>query len=120
MVCVFQENPSVVCGAIGLCQSQQAALAKVQVQQNEQLLSNEIPKVDLSQNETPFLLNVPLLLYPQNPKDDTPKQTPKQVWCFCFEPNVDFAAPPPPVLHMCLNLILSRKVLMCARTASPS
>lgn len=80
MVYVFQENPGVVCGAVGLCQSQQAALAKVQVQQNEQLLSNEIPKVDLSQNESPFILNVPLLLYPQKPKDDTPKQeTPKQV-----------------------------------------
>lgn len=80
MAYVFQENPGVVCGAIGLCQSQQAALAKVQAQQNEQLLSNEIPMVDLSQNESPFILNVPLLLYPQNPKDDTPKQeTTKQV-----------------------------------------
>lgn len=80
MVCVFQEDPSVACGAIGLCQSMQAALAKLRVQQNEQLLSNEIPKVDLAQNETPFLLNVPMLLYPQNTKDETPKQeTPKEV-----------------------------------------
>lgn len=70
-----------VCGAIGLCQSEQAALAKIRVQQNEQLLSNEIPKVDLSQNESPFLLNVPLLLYPQSPKDETTKQeTPKVCW----------------------------------------
>lgn len=75
-----------VCGAIGLCQSQQAGLAKVQVRQNEQLLSNEIPKVDLSQNEAPFLLNVPLLLYPQNPKDEAPKEeTPKKV---CWETSV--------------------------------
>lgn len=81
IVCVFQENPSVVCGAIGLCQSEQAALAELQVQQNEQLLSNEIPKVDLSQNESPFLLNVPLLLYPQNPKDETPKQETPKVHC---------------------------------------
>lgn len=79
MVCVFQENPSVVCGAIGLCQSEQAALAKLQ--QNEQLLSNEIPKVALSQNESPFLLNVPLLLYPQNLKDETPKQETPKVCC---------------------------------------
>lgn len=81
MVCVFQENPSVVCGAIGLCQSEQAALAKIGVQQNEQLLSNEIPKVDLSQNESPLLLNVPLLLYPQNAKDETPKQETPEVCC---------------------------------------
>lgn len=80
MVCVFQDDPSVVCGAIGLCQSEQAALAKIRVQQNEQLLSNEIPKVDLSQNDTPFLLNVPLLLYPQNPKDEAPKQETPKVW----------------------------------------
>lgn len=80
-VCVcFQDDPSVVCGAIGLCQSEQAALANVRVQQNEQLLSNEIPKVDLSQNETPFLLNVPLLLYPQIPKDEAPKQETPKVW----------------------------------------
>lgn len=80
MVCVFQDDPSVVCGAIGLCQSEQAALAKIRVHQNEQLLSNEIPKVDLSQNDTPFLLNVPLLLYPQNPKDEAPKQETPKVW----------------------------------------
>lgn len=88
MMCVFQENPGVVCGAIGLCQTQQAGLAKVR--QNEQLLSNEIPKVDLSQNESPFLLNVPLLLYPQNSKDEAPKETPKKVcWETCFSPNGD-------------------------------
>lgn len=74
MVCVFQEDPSVVCGAIGLCQSEQAALAKLGLHQNEQLLSNEIPQVDLSQNESPFLLNVPLLIYPQGPREEAPKQ----------------------------------------------
>ncbi|XP_022048059.1 prosaposin isoform X1 [Acanthochromis polyacanthus] len=72
------EDPSVVCGAIGLCQSQQAALAKVHTQ--EQLMSNEIPLVDLSQQVSPFLLNVPQLLYPQEgveeeaPKQDAQKQ----------------------------------------------
>lgn len=67
-----------VCGAIGLCQSQQAALAKVQKQ--EQLTSNEIPQVDLSQRVAPFLLNVPGLLYPQEgTKDEAPKtEAPKQ------------------------------------------
>ncbi|XP_039995068.1 prosaposin isoform X2 [Xiphias gladius] len=72
------EDPSVVCGAIGLCKSQQAALAKAQAQ--EQLMSNEIPQVDLSQRVAPFLLNVPELLYPQeSPKQEAPKQeTPKQ------------------------------------------
>lgn len=67
-----------VCGAIGLCKSQQAALAKAQAQ--EQLVSNEIPQVDLSQQVAPFLLNVPELLYPQSPKQEAPKQeSPKQV-----------------------------------------
>uniref|UniRef100_A0A3P8T9E6 Prosaposin n=1 Tax=Amphiprion percula TaxID=161767 RepID=A0A3P8T9E6_AMPPE len=67
------EDPSVVCGAIGLCQSQQAALAKVHTQ--EQLMSNEIPQVDLSQQVAPFFLNVPQLLYPQeSPKEEAPKQ----------------------------------------------
>lgn len=59
-----------VCGALGLCVSQQAALAKAQ------LMSNEIPKVDLNQRVSPFLLNIPQLLYPQ---ENTKKETPKQV-----------------------------------------
>ncbi|KAM9847825.1 prosaposin [Aulostomus maculatus] len=72
------EDPNVACGAIGLCVSQQAALAKAQAQ--EQLLTNEIPQVDLSQQVAPFLLNVPQLLYPQeSPKKETPKaETPTQ------------------------------------------
>nr|XP_046258353.1 prosaposin isoform X2 [Scatophagus argus] len=72
------EDPGVVCAAIGLCQSQQAALAKAQAQ--EQLMSNEIPAVDLSQRVAPFLINVPELLYPQeSTKQEAPKQeAPKQ------------------------------------------
>ncbi|XP_056291342.1 prosaposin-like [Pseudoliparis swirei] len=72
------DDPSVVCAAIRLCQSQQAALAKAHAQQ--QLVSNEIPLVDLSQKVSPFLLNVPGLLYPQesikqkSPKQEGPKQ----------------------------------------------
>ncbi|XP_075874962.1 prosaposin isoform X1 [Nelusetta ayraudi] len=66
------EAPDVVCAAIGLCQSEQAALAKLQV--NEQLASNDIPLVDLSQPVAPFILNVPQLLYPQEaPQQETPK-----------------------------------------------
>ncbi|XP_056147569.1 prosaposin [Lampris incognitus] len=65
------EDPGVACGAMGLCHSQQAALATLQ----EQFESNEIPQVDLSQNVAPFLLNVPQLLYPQqSPKQEDPKQ----------------------------------------------
>uniref|UniRef100_A0A673HE78 Prosaposin n=1 Tax=Sinocyclocheilus rhinocerous TaxID=307959 RepID=A0A673HE78_9TELE len=64
------DDPGVVCGAMGLCVSQQATLAKAQ------LMSNEIPKVDLNQRVNPFLLNIPQLLYPQeNTKEETPKQT---------------------------------------------
>ncbi|XP_075932615.1 prosaposin [Anarhichas minor] len=72
------EDPSVVCGAMGLCQSQQAALAKAHAQ--EQLVSNEIPQLGLAMQVSPFLLNVPGLLYPQEslkqkaPKQESPKQ----------------------------------------------
>lgn len=57
-----------VCSAMGLCVSQQEALAKAQ------LMSNEIPKVDLTQRVNPFLLNIPQLLYPQENTKETPKQ----------------------------------------------
>ncbi|KAM6997357.1 prosaposin [Tautogolabrus adspersus] len=72
------EDPAAVCGALGLCKSEQEALAKFHAK--EQLISNEIPQIDLSQRVAPFLLNVPGLLYPQeSPKKDAPKQeTPKQ------------------------------------------
>ncbi|XP_036402825.1 prosaposin isoform X2 [Megalops cyprinoides] len=68
------DDPSIVCGAMGLCESQQKVLAE------GQLLSNEIPQVDLAQSVSPFLLNVPQLLYPQEtPKVESPKkETPKQ------------------------------------------
>ncbi|XP_051945869.1 prosaposin isoform X1 [Xyrauchen texanus] len=63
------DDPGVVCGALGLCVSQQAALAKAL------LMSNEIPQVDLTQRVNPLLLNIPQLLYPkENAKDETPKQ----------------------------------------------
>ncbi|KAJ0066714.1 hypothetical protein NL108_002344, partial [Boleophthalmus pectinirostris] len=66
-------DPGVVCGAMGLCRSEEAALA--QMKPKEQLQSNEIPKVDLSQAASPFLVNVPQLLYPQeSPKEETPKR----------------------------------------------
>ncbi|XP_028844397.1 prosaposin isoform X2 [Denticeps clupeoides] len=62
------DDPSVVCGAIGLCTSQQAALAKAQ------LLSNEIPQLDLAQRVDPYIINVPQLLYPQARKVDSSKE----------------------------------------------
>lgn len=61
-----------VCGALGLCQSQQVAMATAHAQ--EQLVSNEIPQMDLAQQVSPFLLNVPGLLYPQSPEQEAPKQ----------------------------------------------
>uniref|UniRef100_A0A671QGL8 Uncharacterized protein n=1 Tax=Sinocyclocheilus anshuiensis TaxID=1608454 RepID=A0A671QGL8_9TELE len=63
------DDPGVVCSAMGLCVSQQATLAKAQ------LMSNEIPEVDLNQRVNPFLLNIPQLLYPQENTKETPKQT---------------------------------------------
>ncbi|KAK6301405.1 hypothetical protein J4Q44_G00274580 [Coregonus suidteri] len=76
------EDPQVACGAMGLCETQQAALARLaELQSNQipQLTSNEIPRVDLAQRVAPFLLNVPGLLYPQ--QEAAPKQqeaAPKQ------------------------------------------
>ncbi|KAJ3610029.1 hypothetical protein NHX12_022123 [Muraenolepis orangiensis] len=69
------EDPGVVCAAIGLCRSQQSVLA----QYKKQIQSNEIPQVDLAQNASPFLLNVPGLLFPQETvkqADPKPNATP--------------------------------------------
>ena len=77
VIVVSQEDPQVACGAMGLCDSQQAALARLaKLMSNEipQLTSNEIPQVDLAQRVAPFLLNVPGLLYPQ--AQDNTKQEP--------------------------------------------
>jgi len=61
------------CSAMGLCRSLQSVLA--QYREQIQIQSNEIPQVDLAQNASPFLLNVPLLLFPQDgPK---PKAAPR-------------------------------------------
>ncbi|XP_058507775.1 prosaposin [Solea solea] len=80
------EDPSVVCGAIGLCKSQQAVLAKIEAQAQEQLKSNEIPQIDLSHPVFPFLLNVPQLLYPQEaPKQEAPKQDTNDVCQDCIK-----------------------------------
>uniref|UniRef100_A0A8C9TI50 Prosaposin n=1 Tax=Scleropages formosus TaxID=113540 RepID=A0A8C9TI50_SCLFO len=62
-------NPGAACAALGLCSSQQKVLAE------SQLLSNEIPQVDAPEGLSPFLLNVPQLLYPQeSPEQETPKE----------------------------------------------
>jgi len=69
------DDPSVVCGAMGLCSSLQTALAE----EKEQLQSNDIPMVDLAQRVSPFIINVPQLLFPQDKlKPVTPKQEVKQ------------------------------------------
>ncbi|KAM9803877.1 prosaposin [Neosynchiropus ocellatus] len=66
------EDPGVACGAMGLCKCQQAALAELK--KLKQLESNEIPKVDLAKSVSPFLLNVPELLYPQkSPEKESAK-----------------------------------------------
>nr|XP_014343937.1 PREDICTED: prosaposin isoform X3 [Latimeria chalumnae] len=66
-----EENPQVPCSALGLCQSMQKALAQ------QDVLSNEIPEDHLS-NISPFIANVPLLLYPQeNSKGPNAAATPK-------------------------------------------
>uniref|UniRef100_A0A8B9H5Q1 Prosaposin n=1 Tax=Astyanax mexicanus TaxID=7994 RepID=A0A8B9H5Q1_ASTMX len=79
------EDPSVVCGALGLCVSQEEALAKLQLQ------FNEIPKVDLNQRISPFLLNVPQLLYPQE-TDKKEEESPKEASDDVCEDCVKFIA----------------------------
>ncbi|XP_059802189.1 prosaposin isoform X2 [Hypanus sabinus] len=53
------ENPEVICTALHLCQTLQATL------NGKDITSNEIPEVDMSKIVSPFIANVPLLLYPQ-------------------------------------------------------
>lgn len=60
-----------VCSALALCQSLQKHLASIKLQ--KQLQSNKIPELDFSELASPFMANVPLLLYPQ----DKPKQKSK-------------------------------------------
>ncbi|XP_024053919.2 prosaposin isoform X1 [Terrapene carolina triunguis] len=62
------DNPEVLCSALCLCQSLQKHLAAMKLQ--KQLQSNKIPELDFSELASPFMANVPLLLYPQ----DKPKQ----------------------------------------------
>ncbi|XP_073209644.1 prosaposin isoform X4 [Lepidochelys kempii] len=62
------DNPEVVCSALCLCQSLQKHLAAMKLQKS--LQSNKIPELDFSELASPFMANVPLLLYPQ----DKPKQ----------------------------------------------
>ncbi|XP_056386684.1 prosaposin [Hyla sarda] len=66
-------NPSVVCSALHLCTSLQQHLAKLK--QPQQLLSNEIPDMDMSKVVYPFMANLPLLLPPQ----DKPREESKNV-----------------------------------------
>lgn len=77
-----------VCAALGLCQTEQAALAKLRA--TEQLTSNNIPQVDLAQPVAPFILNVPQLLYPQDTsKQQAPQQeTPKTVQVSSSRPRM--------------------------------
>ncbi|KAI1231618.1 hypothetical protein IHE44_0007694 [Lamprotornis superbus] len=65
------DKPEVVCSALALCQSLQKHLAAMKFQ--KQLQTNKIPELDFSELASPFMANVPLLLYPQ----DKPKQKPK-------------------------------------------
>uniref|UniRef100_A0A8C3DKG3 Prosaposin n=1 Tax=Corvus moneduloides TaxID=1196302 RepID=A0A8C3DKG3_CORMO len=62
------DKPEVVCSALALCQSLQKHLAAMKLQ--KQLQTNKIPELDFSELASPFMANVPLLLYPQ----DKPKQ----------------------------------------------
>uniref|UniRef100_A0A8C8RD38 Prosaposin n=1 Tax=Pelusios castaneus TaxID=367368 RepID=A0A8C8RD38_9SAUR len=63
-------NPEVVCHAISLCKSMETHEGALKFE--KPLQSNEIPVMDFSEMASPFLANVPLLLYPQNkPQQET-------------------------------------------------
>ncbi|GAA6112088.1 prosaposin isoform X6 [Tachysurus ichikawai] len=65
------DDPDVICSALGLCVTQQEVFAKAQ------LMSNEIPELDLTQRVNPLLLNIPQLLYPKenaNKEETTAKE----------------------------------------------
>ncbi|XP_040293597.1 prosaposin isoform X1 [Bufo bufo] len=64
-------NPSVACCAMGLCSSLQQHLASLK--RPQQLLTNEIPEVDLSKVVYPYMANLPLLLNPQDKTHEEPK-----------------------------------------------
>ncbi|CAL9688064.1 unnamed protein product [Knipowitschia caucasica] len=65
------DDPNVACGAIGLCRSEQAALAEVH--HKAQLQSNEIPKMELPPILSPFIFNIPKLPE-ESHKEESPKQ----------------------------------------------
>ncbi|XP_067996415.1 prosaposin isoform X1 [Melanerpes formicivorus] len=71
------DKPEVVCSALALCQSLQKQLAAMKLQKH--LQSNKIPELDFSELASPFMANVPLLLYPQ----DKPKQKSKGTGDVC-------------------------------------
>ncbi|XP_067409049.1 prosaposin-like, partial [Emydura macquarii macquarii] len=63
-------NPDVVCRALTLCKSIETHEGALKFE--KPLQSNEIPAMDFSKMASPFLANVPLLLYPQDkPQQDT-------------------------------------------------
>ncbi|XP_074855785.1 prosaposin-like [Carettochelys insculpta] len=63
-------NPEVVCRAITLCKSMENHEDAVTFQKPPQ--SNKIPAMDFPEMASPFIANVPLLLYPQNkPQQET-------------------------------------------------
>ncbi|XP_030059280.1 prosaposin isoform X2 [Microcaecilia unicolor] len=68
------DNPTVVCSSLHLCTSLQ----------QQQLQSNEIPEVDMSQVISPFIANVPLLLYPQE-KSEQELQGDDKLWKECVQ-----------------------------------
>ncbi|KAK1164440.1 hypothetical protein AOXY_G14742 [Acipenser oxyrinchus oxyrinchus] len=65
------EDPNVACGALGLCKSLQQQLGAAAAAA-QQILSNKIPEVDLSNVVSPFIANIPLLLYPQGKTEEAP------------------------------------------------
>ncbi|XP_036911723.1 prosaposin isoform X2 [Sturnira hondurensis] len=64
-------NPGEVCSSLSLCQSLQKRLAELNHQ--KQLESNKIPELDIAEVVSPFMANIPLLLYPQ----DGPRKEPQ-------------------------------------------
>ncbi|XP_047668142.1 prosaposin-like isoform X6 [Tachysurus fulvidraco] len=66
------DDPDVICSALGLCVTQEEVFAKAQ------LMSNEIPELDLTQRINPLLLNIPQLLYPKENANKEKETTAKE------------------------------------------
>lgn len=80
LLCSPQSQPKVVCGTIKLCRPRNRPTGTWNYQQPPAAATG--PMQDFSDLITPFMANVPLLLYPQDlPHDEAQVPRDGQGWC---------------------------------------